>query len=624
MDRHVPVSVDHQCSASDVDRRAGVDLVLGPPRGGPITDLRFSAVLAHRAGLDRASALRAITDGAADALGLGNRLGRIAPGHDADFVLWNTDPLMIGARPLEVIVGGRLAYRAGEKTGVSTSATVVRAGTIWVSPERQIHDGELLIENGRVVAVGTSVPRPPHARVIDAGATAFVTPGFIDARSHLGLAGDRGRANLDTRFGALIGAPDLPEQRVARSGITTVLLSPYTLTSAGSPFAAVKTWGNLRTTRLVREVAAVAFEVSGDPIAIVDPIVRQLGRGKKYIEQWDKYEKKLAEWEAKKAKGESVTPVEKVEEVVERADDPVTGIWEGTASGGPLPEPQSGKLSLRLTGNSIEGKVIDPPVPVEHRIIATLEGTTITGTIEVDMDLPGDPVIAAELDGEDSLKGTIAVMGFTIDLVGKRISKEAAETKVTRRRSTREDGKPTAPRVDPSLEPLRDLLEKKIPAVVQVNGRDQIAAILDLFLKVEKLPLILLDGSGSHVHIERLRAEKVGVIVPVNVLAVERFDTVNPSDRLARGGVQIAFQSHAEDGGRALATRALYAVDHGLAADAAIAALTTDVARMFQLTDRIGSLEPGRDGDLLIFRGHPFQDGGRLERVLIDGEEVSP
>jgi len=51
--------------------------------------------------------------------------------------------------------------------------------------------------------------------------------------------------------------------------------------------------------------------------------------------------------------------------------------------------------------------------------------------------------------------------------------------------------------------------------------------------------------------------------------------------------------------------------------------LTTDVARMFRLEDRIGSLEPGCDGDLLIFRGHPFQGEGRLERVLIRGEEVS-
>ena len=268
-------------------RRAGIDLVLGPPRGGPITDLRFSAVLAHRAGLDRASALRAITDGAADALGLGERLGRIAPGRDADFVLWNSDPLSIGARPLEVIVDGKRAFRAGVETGAPKAATVVRAGTIWISPERQIQSGELLIEDGQIVAVGSSVPRPPHARIIEAGPGSYVTPGFIDARSHLGLGGDRGRANLDVRFGGLVGAPDVPEARVARAGITTVLLSPYTLTSGGSPFAAVKTSGSSRSARLVREVAAVAFTVSGDALDITDPIVRQLGRGKKVrMQRW--------------------------------------------------------------------------------------------------------------------------------------------------------------------------------------------------------------------------------------------------------------------------------------------------------------------------------------------------
>ncbi len=604
-------------------RRAGVDLILGPPRGGGTGDLRFSAILAHQHGLDRASSLRAITDGAADALGIGDRLGRVAPGLDADLVVWNTDPLSIGARPLEVVVGGRRAFHPSVVTGVETRATVVRAGTIWVSPERQILGGEVLIEDGRIVAVGTSVPRPPYARVIDAGPDAFVTPGFIDAHGHLGLGGDRGAVNLDVRFGPLLGVPDLPEERVARAGVTTVLLSPYSISTAGSPIAAVKTWGDQRGARLIRDVAAVGFRVTGDALAAKDGIRRQLESGKKYIATWEKYEKALAEFEEKKAKGETVKPIERVEETTETTIDPITGIWEGTASGGPLPAPETGRLSLRLTGASIEGRVIDPPVPVEHRIVATLSGTHISGTIEVDMDLPGLPTIEAELTAEDTLSGTVSVLGFVIQIEGHRVSKEAAEFKVTRRRRSREDGRPVAPRVDPRLEPLRDLLEKRIPALVEVDGRDRIAAILELFLDEEKLPVILLGGEGADHHAGRLVEKGVGVVVPVGVLAQERNRSVNPSDRLARRGVRIGFQSAAEDGARELPTRVLYAVDQGLAADAAIAALTSDVARMFQLEDRIGSLEPGRDGDLLIFRGHPFRDGGRLERVFVSGEEVA-
>jgi len=250
-------------------RREGVDLVLAPPRNAPVTALRFSAILAHRHGLDRSSALRSITSNAARAIGLENRVGSIAPGRDADLVLWSDDPLSLGARPLEVIVAGKRVFRPSPATGVDTTAVVVSAGTIWVSPQRRITDGEVLIENGEVVAVGHSVSRPPFAKVIDAGPDAFVTPGFIDARGHLGLRGDQGAAGLDVRFGSILGVPNLPEERVASAGITTVLLSPYRFSRGGSPFAAVKTWGERRSERLIREVAAVAFEVDGDPISFL-------------------------------------------------------------------------------------------------------------------------------------------------------------------------------------------------------------------------------------------------------------------------------------------------------------------------------------------------------------------
>ncbi len=68
---------------------------------------------------------------------------------------------------------------------------MVQAGTIWISPEQQIRDGAVLIEDGKITAVGPSVPHPRFARLIDAGPTGFVAPGLIDGVSHLGLEGDK-------------------------------------------------------------------------------------------------------------------------------------------------------------------------------------------------------------------------------------------------------------------------------------------------------------------------------------------------------------------------------------------------------------------------------------------------
>ncbi|MCH7870420.1 MAG: amidohydrolase family protein [Planctomycetes bacterium] len=63
-------------------------------------------------------------------------------------------------------------------------------------------------------------------------------------------------------------------------------------------------------------------------------------------------------------------------------------------------------------------------------------------------------------------------------------------------------------------------------------------------------------------------------------------------------------------------------VRQGLGGDAALRALTIDAAKMYHVDDRIGSLLPGKDADLLIFTGHPFDADGRLERVIISGREV--
>jgi imidazolonepropionase-like amidohydrolase len=49
-------------------------------------------------------------------------------------------------------------------------------------------------------------------------------------------------------------------------------------------------------------------------------------------------------------------------------------------------------------------------------------------------------------------------------------------------------------------------------------------------------------------------------------------------------------------------------------------ALTTNPARSFQVGERVGSLEPGKDADLVLSSGDPLDPRSRIELVLIDGE----
>ena len=70
-----------------------------------------AAVAVGQGGLPRMAALHALTDGAARLLGLQNRVGRLAPGLDADLVVWDGDPLEYVTRACTVVIDGAVAQR---------------------------------------------------------------------------------------------------------------------------------------------------------------------------------------------------------------------------------------------------------------------------------------------------------------------------------------------------------------------------------------------------------------------------------------------------------------------------------------------------------------------------------
>ncbi|MDO8630429.1 MAG: amidohydrolase family protein, partial [Phycisphaerales bacterium] len=83
-----------------------------------VDSLRVTAALAVRYGMDPAAARRAMTGAAAEAAGVANRIGSIAPGRDADLVIFSDDPLRLDARVLAVYVDGVRVYEAG-RAGVA-------------------------------------------------------------------------------------------------------------------------------------------------------------------------------------------------------------------------------------------------------------------------------------------------------------------------------------------------------------------------------------------------------------------------------------------------------------------------------------------------------------------------
>lgn len=88
-----------------------VGFALDAPAHAP-EELRLGAVRALRAGAPREAVWKALTEDAARLSGVGDKAGKLAPGLEADFVLWSGDPLDLTSRVVAVYVDGRRAWPA--------------------------------------------------------------------------------------------------------------------------------------------------------------------------------------------------------------------------------------------------------------------------------------------------------------------------------------------------------------------------------------------------------------------------------------------------------------------------------------------------------------------------------
>jgi len=93
----------------------------------------------------------------------------------------------------------------------------------------------------------------------------------------------------------------------------------------------------------------------------------------------------------------------------------------------------------------------------------------------------------------------------------------------------------------------------------------------------------------------------------------------NNAGLLVKAGVKIAIASNDPDTPANLLTWAGLAVRAGLPADEALKAVTTSPAEIIGVADRVGSLGPGKDADLLVLSGDPLRPTTMVQKVIVNG-----
>jgi len=166
----------------------------------------------------------------------------------------------------------------------------------------------------------------------------------------------------------------------------------------------------------------------------------------------------------------------------------------------------------------------------------------------------------------------------------------------------------------------------KLPLRISAHVENDIRAALTITDEF-KIPRLVLDGSVEAYKVADLLAErKVSVVLgpfyDPQIGGPESSEPMlNTPGLLAQKGVVVAFGSNDNDPGPLLHWAAL-AVKYGLSPEDALRAITLNAAEICGVADRVGSLEVGKDADLLILNGDPLELTTQLEKVLVNGQVV--
>lgn len=181
----------------------------------------------------------------------------------------------------------------------------------------------------------------------------------------------------------------------------------------------------------------------------------------------------------------------------------------------------------------------------------------------------------------------------------------------------------------PDAQGLLDVLDGKRPLFIQAWATQDIRTAV--FFKEEmategfgEVTLILDAAAEAWREPDLLVRSKTAIVLPplpdFGRADDGAFMALSTAKKLVDAGVPVALSSHGARADRdRLAMQGALARRGGLSLEQALAAVTITPAQMIGIADRVGSVEVGKDADLALWNGEPFQATSRVVGTVIDG-----
>lgn len=172
---------------------------------------------------------------------------------------------------------------------------------------------------------------------------------------------------------------------------------------------------------------------------------------------------------------------------------------------------------------------------------------------------------------------------------------------------------------------LQPVLDGTMPLIVEAQRASDILAVLRIAEEYGIRPVIL-GGAEAWMVADRLAAADVPVILKPLTSSPREFERIGArfdnAALLTRAGVRVAISPFDSHRAPSITQEAGNAVRFGMPWEAALRAITLTPAEIYGVADRMGSIQPGREADLVIWSGDPFETSSEAETVLVRGRPV--